>query len=328
MEVNTISQEGSSRGRGKNKRFWTCQEDSMLIKYLHQLSTDPKWKGEGGFKNGYMSRLEELINGELPSCGLKAFPHIESRIKHWSEKYSALAEMLSTSGFGWDADKKMLQVERAVFDEWAKVHKKAKGLYGVPFPHYDIVEEIYAKDKATGDQSESFVEAINCIDVEVSKKSIFIDSDEEDDADSRSRSTTHSIQFKKRSIKQENDNSTSSKKPKLKELKGKKTLQSDVDKLVSSFHEATSNFEKIFDNINVNLGTMANAWAKAEEREQKMDEKVNKVLEEVMKLDGISPSEVLEVATILIAEKHKLRIFYQAHSNLKKQYVLDLLKKK
>ena len=201
-------------------------------------------------------------------------------------------------------------------------------MYGVPFPHYDILEEIYAKDKATGDQSESFVEAINCIDVEVTKKSIFIASDEEDDADSRSRSTTHSIQFKKRSIKQENDNSTSSKEPKLKELKRKKNLQSDVDNLVSSLHEATSNFGKIFDNINVNLGTMANAWAKAEEREQKMDEKVNKVLEEVMKLDGISPSEALEVATILIAEEHKLRIFYQAHSNLKKQYVLDLLKKK
>ena len=110
-------------------------------------------------------------------------------------------------------------------------------------------------------------------------------------------------------------------------MKEKKTLQSDVDKLVFSFLEATSNFGKIFDNINVNLGTMANAWAKAEEREQKMDEKVNKVLEEVMKLDGISPSEALEVAAILIAEEHKLRIFYQAYSNLKKQYVLDLKKK-
>ena len=105
MEVNTISQEESSRGRGKNKRFWTCQKDSMLINYLHQLSIDSEWKGDGGFKNGYMSRLEELINSELLSCGLKAFPHIESRIKHWSEKYSALVEMLSTSGFGWDADK-------------------------------------------------------------------------------------------------------------------------------------------------------------------------------------------------------------------------------
>ena len=33
---------------------------------------------------------------------------------------------------------------------------------------------------------------------------------------------------------------------------------------------------------------MANAWSKAEEWEQKMDEKVNKVLDEVMNLDGVS----------------------------------------
>ena len=90
-------------------------------------------------------------------------------------------------------------------------------MYGVPFPYYDILEEIYAKDKATGDQRESFVGAINSIDIEVAKKPIFIDSDEEDDADSRTQSTTHSIQSKKHSIKQENDNSTSSKTAKLKE---------------------------------------------------------------------------------------------------------------
>ena len=136
MEVNTISQERSSRGRRKNKRFWTCQEDSMLIKYVNQLSIDPKWKGDGGFKNGYMSRLEELINNELPSCGLKAFPHIKSRIKHWLEKYSALVEMLSTSSFGWDADKKRLQVERAVFDEWAKV--KFSRLFAIYFSFFAI----------------------------------------------------------------------------------------------------------------------------------------------------------------------------------------------
>ena len=132
-------------------------------------------------------------------------------------------------------------------------------MYGVPFPYYDILEEIYVKDKATGDQSKSFVGAINTIDIEVAKKPIFVDSDGEDDADSRSQSTTHSIQSKKHSIKQEKDNSTSSKKPKLKELKGKKTLQSDVDKLVSSLHDATSNFEIFFENINANLSTMASA---------------------------------------------------------------------
>ncbi|XP_021753802.1 protein ALP1-like [Chenopodium quinoa] len=116
MEASQAKGEASNRGRGKNKRYWTYEKDTVLIRYLHELSGDPKWKCENGFKNGYMNKLEEMINRVLPNCGLRAVPHIESRIKHWSEKYSALAEMLSTSGFGWDVEKKILQVDKSVFD--------------------------------------------------------------------------------------------------------------------------------------------------------------------------------------------------------------------
>ncbi|KAL2930724.1 tRNA pseudouridine synthase B [Bienertia sinuspersici] len=81
---------------------------------MHELSGNPKWKSENGFKIGYMNKLEELIKSVFPNCGFKATPLIESRIKHWSEKYSVMAQMLSISGFEWDAEKKMLQVEKAV----------------------------------------------------------------------------------------------------------------------------------------------------------------------------------------------------------------------
>uniref|UniRef100_A0A803LHP0 Uncharacterized protein n=1 Tax=Chenopodium quinoa TaxID=63459 RepID=A0A803LHP0_CHEQI len=103
--------------------------------------------------------------------------------------------------------------------------------------------------------------------------------------------------------------------------------EEDDDEQVASFHDVSNNFGKIFENTNVNIGTMASAWSKAEEREQRMDEKVNKVLDEMMKLDGTYPSEALEVAIILMAEEHKLHIFYQAPNNMKKQYTIDLLKK-
>uniref|UniRef100_A0A803LSG3 Myb/SANT-like domain-containing protein n=1 Tax=Chenopodium quinoa TaxID=63459 RepID=A0A803LSG3_CHEQI len=322
-----MGEEGSNPGRGKNKHFWNFEEDTVLIKYLHELSLDPKWKSESGFKSGYMNKLEEMIKSVLPNCGLKADPHIESRIKHWIEKYSAMAEMLSTSGFGWDSDKKMLQVEKTVFDEWAKAHKKAKGLYGVPFPHYETLAEIYAKDKATGEAKD------NNMNVEIANQSMTIESEEDGYMDSpthSTHSTQSTTQSHKRPMKKEDDN-TPSKKAKMKQMKGKgKTHQKvdDANELVASLHNTSKTFGKIFEDINANLGTMANSWSKAEEREKKMDDEVNKVLEEVMKLDGVSPSESLEVATILMAEKHKLRIFFQAPTNLKKQYVLDLLKEK
>ncbi|XP_021775811.1 uncharacterized protein LOC110739664 [Chenopodium quinoa] len=268
--------------------------------------------------------------------------------------------MLSTSGFGWDAEKKLLQVDKAVYDEWVKTHKKAKGLFGVPFIHYETLAEIYAIDKATGDASESFVDAIEEMDQEIDKQPSNVESDEEDDVNSIHSDTYSSTsQSGKRPMKIEDDHITPSKMAKVKastihstasdsttqsgkrstkaketKVKGKNKVnlkslcRNDDDDLVASFHDVSNNFGKIFENINVNLGTMASAWSKAEESDQRMDEKVNKVLDEVMKLDGISPSEALEVATILMAEEHKLRIFYQAPFNMKKQYAIDLLKKK
>ena len=241
-----------------------------------------------------------------------------------------------------------------------QTHKKAKGLFGVPFIHYETLAEIYAKDKATGDVSESFVDAIEGIDQEIDKQPLIVESDEEDDVNSTNSDTYSSTsQSRKRPVKIEDDHITPSKMAKVKastidssasdsttqfgkhsikakevKVKGKNKVnlkslyRNDDDDLVASLHDVSNNFGKIFENINVNLGTMASAWSKAEEREQRMDEKVNKVLDEVMKLDGISPSEALEVTTILMAKEHKLRIFYQAPFNMKKQYAIDLLKKK
>ncbi|KAL2905078.1 Pumilio domain-containing protein 5, partial [Bienertia sinuspersici] len=254
--------------------YWTYEEDAALIRYLHELSGNPKWKS----KNGYLNKFEELIKSVFPNCGLKATPHIESRIKHWSEKYSAISEMLSISIFGWDAWKKMLQVEKMVFDEWVKTHKKAKGLFGVPVTHIDTLAEIYVKDKAARDTSESFVGAIGDMDQQIENHPLNVESEFVDDVNS-----THSNNlFLYKSIWKapheiEDNHPTHSKKEKVKDVK---------------------------------------------------EAKVNKVLEVVMKLDGISPSEALEVATIRMAEEHKLRIFYQAPTNMKKQYVIDLLKKK
>ncbi|AQK70536.1 hypothetical protein ZEAMMB73_Zm00001d016357 [Zea mays] len=66
-------------GKRENKRIWTYYEDEELIKSLYEISLDPKWKSEGGFKNGYCSALENKLKARLPGCGLSAIPHIESR---------------------------------------------------------------------------------------------------------------------------------------------------------------------------------------------------------------------------------------------------------
>ncbi|KAL9230846.1 hypothetical protein vseg_006142 [Gypsophila vaccaria] len=99
----------SEGGRGKNNRFWTKEEDNALvIMALSDLNADPHWKCENGFRNGYMVRLEEIISKDVAGCGLKALPHIDSRLKTLVTKFRAIVQMLDTSGFKWDDERQMI----------------------------------------------------------------------------------------------------------------------------------------------------------------------------------------------------------------------------
>ena len=115
-----ISQ-GSQSGRGKNKRFWTKDEEWALVNGLLELSADPGWKAEGNFKSGYQVKLESMLNEKFPTCGLKAYPHIDSKTKWFRDKYNVITEMLRTSGFSWDDTTKTIKCERQSYEDFCKV---------------------------------------------------------------------------------------------------------------------------------------------------------------------------------------------------------------
>jgi len=87
--------QGSQIGKGKNKRFWTKEEEWALINGLLELSVDPQWKVEGNFKSGYLVKLEEMMNTKCPGSGLKAYPHIDSKTKWFRDKYNVLVELIN-----------------------------------------------------------------------------------------------------------------------------------------------------------------------------------------------------------------------------------------
>ncbi|KAK9279706.1 hypothetical protein L1049_013386 [Liquidambar formosana] len=108
------------------------------------------WKCDTGFKSDYLLQLEKMLAQTILGFGLKACPHIESRVKTLKKQTIAIADMFTIgSDFSWNEQDTMVQAEKAVFDLWVKSHPAAKGLRNKPFPYYDTLLEIFKKDRAT-----------------------------------------------------------------------------------------------------------------------------------------------------------------------------------
>ena len=97
IRMDSVESNQVIRGRDKNKKVWTMEEDRALIECLQEIAIDPRYKQDSTWKNGYLIRVEELINQKLPLRGIKADPHIDSRWKTLKGKYYAIAEILNKS---------------------------------------------------------------------------------------------------------------------------------------------------------------------------------------------------------------------------------------
>ncbi|XP_057528810.1 uncharacterized protein LOC130807564 [Amaranthus tricolor] len=248
-------------GRGKNKRSWTKSEEECLINGLLEMSVDPSWKADGSFKGGFKNNLEEKLNEKFPGCGLKGIPHIESKIKWFKDKYNVLTEMFRTSGFSWDNEKNMIVCERQSYEEFCKQHRNAQGLWNVPFPFYDQLSVIFGADRATGVQSETFVEAVD----NQEKETIELDkggSDEDDEFDdnefvNQSKQSTPSEPSLKKAKKEKAPNE-----------QGRKRKKPEVVDLTSSFNNMSSSFSNHMNEMNKHMSTIASAFSTTQLHEQ------------------------------------------------------------
>ena len=80
-----------------------------------------KWKGESGFRSGYLAHMEKLFATSMPEAELKV-SNIDSRVSYLWKRFNALHDIKQKeSGFGCDDNQKMVTGDRKLFDEWAKV---------------------------------------------------------------------------------------------------------------------------------------------------------------------------------------------------------------
>ncbi|PIN08321.1 hypothetical protein CDL12_19102 [Handroanthus impetiginosus] len=153
--MNNLSQD--TRGRGKNKRKWKYEEDAKLVEALLDMVNLGNYKAENGFKPGYLNYVEERMQLSLPNSGLKAWPHIESRVKTLKKDFHIIYDMLNgphTSGFGMDPIKKCITAEKPVWDAYLQSHPTHLTWQNKPFPFYDDLLLIFGKDRAIGSNAE------------------------------------------------------------------------------------------------------------------------------------------------------------------------------
>jgi hypothetical protein len=106
------------------RRKWTPEEDIKLVQALLEHYNEGNDKQETRLQPGYFKILEVKLSRTLPNAGIKAKPHIESRLKTLKKDFQVIHAMLcgpDTSGFGWDNVRKCVVAEDAVWQAYVQV---------------------------------------------------------------------------------------------------------------------------------------------------------------------------------------------------------------
>ncbi|PON57263.1 Myb/SANT-like domain containing protein, partial [Parasponia andersonii] len=103
-------------------------EEDAFVTILDDLVTKGYRCDNGSFKPGTNLIIEKALTNIFPTCGIKANPHIDSKMKVLRKQYSIVYDMLSKSGFRWNNVKKYVEVDsEEVWQSYVQHHKEAEG---------------------------------------------------------------------------------------------------------------------------------------------------------------------------------------------------------
>ncbi|KAL6218533.1 hypothetical protein ACLB2K_011743 [Fragaria x ananassa] len=140
----------------ETRRKWTNFEEDALFFVLNDFVSRGLRCETGSFKSGTLLQMEKSLELLCPGSNLKAYPHIESKLKKWKQNFSIVYDMTNTSGFAWNDAKKCIEVDsNDAWDMYVQHNKNAKGWRNKSFPIYDRLALIFGKDRANGRGAET-----------------------------------------------------------------------------------------------------------------------------------------------------------------------------
>ncbi|KAK4729589.1 hypothetical protein R3W88_022577 [Solanum pinnatisectum] len=99
--------------------------------------------------------LEHYMNARHPNCGLKSLPRVDSKIRAWKKSYVTTALLKSRSGLGFQySDGSILVDDPKDWDDLIKVDPNGKSMNFKKLSLFADWEEIFGKDRATGEFAE------------------------------------------------------------------------------------------------------------------------------------------------------------------------------
>ncbi|CAO2813872.1 unnamed protein product [Amaranthus hypochondriacus] len=303
----------------REKRTWTIDEEFALVDILYEVNTT-SWKVDTRFKIGYLSFVEKEMKKRLPTCDLKADPYIKSKIKLMKRSLSYILDIQRNgSSFGWDDEQKMVTRDKEVYFEWAKVvsfstsyifvmifaccasinscsfsYKSREGsapLFMKPFPHYDKLIEIYAKELANGDRTRGPKDVTDIEEDEEESNPMEVDTQVVGEATSRNRGN--------------NNTPTTSKQSKRK--------SSELDAIELEFVQISKSISSLIDaekkSALASVDIKKAFTHKVDVHELTCDKRTH-LFPKLCTLPGLSPEEVVKATRLIGQDTSVMDLFY------------------
>ncbi|KAK9096396.1 hypothetical protein Sjap_021893 [Stephania japonica] len=147
------------------RRKWSHMEDLALLNAMVEMVHTGVYRGDNGFKPGYLTHLEEALKTSCPTSKIKARPHIESRIKTLKRDWFIVNDMIdgvnhSSSRFGFNSTSNMVVAEDHVWDDYLAKYPVAKQWRSKSFIYYEKCCIIFGNDRATGEDAFDVVDTV------------------------------------------------------------------------------------------------------------------------------------------------------------------------